>query len=293
MARIRSLKPEIHMDEAIGMCSDSAYRLFTGLITQADDYGRQKGNPQLLSSLIWPYQGKPAAEVSELLQELESHGLIIRYFHSGKPFIALPTWADHQRIDNAGKSNIPAPEDADGQGSPPIAESRREPPRLAAGGDQGEERIKEQGAGDAAASATARRKRPDPNSLPNDFPPNLKPAVDPTLTVLQRIATAKNSKPVERLPAARAIASFPDRAHRIEAEELEQWWVHGKAANRSLRDVVAAYRKWLRNADPVPAGQPAGVRPSRQTAEERGMDNARRWAAEAERLEALERKEAA
>lgn len=162
MARIRSLKPEIHMDEAIGVCSDAAYRLFTGLITLSDDYGRHKGNPRLLSSLIWPYQDRSVPEVEEYLAELEGHGLIIRYFHSGQPFIALPTWVDHQRVDNAGKERIPAPEDADGQQSGPsvsppprkAAATRREPPRTAAGGDQGA-RNKEQGEESAISTADA------------------------------------------------------------------------------------------------------------------------------------------
>lgn len=144
-----------------------------------------------------------------------------------------------------------------------------------------------------AGSTPARRKpkRPDPDSLPPDFPEPLKPAVDPSLAVLRRIAAAKGSKSVERLPVARAIASFPDRAHSLEAEDLEQWWVHGKASGRPLRDVVAAFRKWLRNADPVAPGQPAPPR-GRQSADQRGHDAARAWAAEAERLEALERMEA-
>lgn len=142
------------MDEAIGVCSDSAYRLFTGLISLSDDYGRHKGDPRLLSSLIWPYQSRPAEAINEYLTELEGHGLIIRYFHSGQPFVALPTWSEHQRIDNAGKEKIPSPEEADGiqAGSPDFpdsrksAASRRESPRSAAGGDQGEDqgpRIKE------------------------------------------------------------------------------------------------------------------------------------------------------
>lgn len=105
MARIRSIKPEIHMDEAVGALSDSAYRLFTGLITQADDHGRQKGSPQLLSSLIWPYQGKPAAEVTELLRELESHGLIIRYFHDGEEVTELVTWREF--VVDIGRTTIP------------------------------------------------------------------------------------------------------------------------------------------------------------------------------------------
>lgn len=258
MARIRSIKPEIHMDEAVGALSDSAYRLFTGLITQADDHGRQKGSPQLLSALIWPYREKPAAEVEEHLAELEREGLIIRYFHGGKPFIALPTWSDHQRIDNAGKSKIPAPEDADGEGSPLSAAARREPPRAAAGGDQGS-RIKERrGAGDAAAGASAGH--PAPDSLPGDFPDQLKPTVETVLVTLQRVAGTKRAKPVHRLPVARAIQALPDRDHRREVGRFEQHWVFGNAERRPLKDVVMAFRNWLERSDRI---APKAVEPDR------------------------------
>lgn len=139
MARIRSLKPEIHEDEAVGELSDPAFRLFVGLITQADDWGRLKGDPRLLSSQVWPYHPKTTEEIETWLAELDRADLIQRYAHAGRPFICLPSWAEHQRIDNAGRSKIPAPGDADGS-SPDPAATRGDSPLEGRGGERSKER---------------------------------------------------------------------------------------------------------------------------------------------------------
>lgn len=250
MARIRTVKPGYPKHPKVRKVSRDARLLNIHLWNFADDEGRLQELPNSLIGDIFPTDSDvTVAVLYEWLTELAEAGLIIRYEVNGENYIQCHDFADHQVINKAKPSDIP-PADAES------ARYRTTTVQLPDGSRpevEGEEEREEEGSPASAGSTPSRKpKRPDPDSLPNDFPSNLKPAVDQTLTVLQRIATAKNAKPVERLPAARAIASFPDRAHRIEAEELEQWWVHGKAANRSLRDVVAAYRKWLRNADPSP-----------------------------------------
>jgi hypothetical protein len=136
MPRIRTLKPEIHQDEAVGELSDAAFRLYVGLITQADDAGRLKGSPRLLGSLIWPYQPKTPKEIETWLAELDRAGLILRYAHAGRPFICLPSWAEHQRVDNAAKSRIPEPDATALEKSRRNSASRGDPP-LDQGRDQG------------------------------------------------------------------------------------------------------------------------------------------------------------
>ena len=85
--------------------------------------------------------------------------------------------------------------------------------------------------------------------------------------VLNRIAEAKGAIPPSLLSVGRAIQSYPLRYHLREAENLEHYWLHGRGANRSLADVVAAYRNWLKNEPDslAPAvssnGKPVGPRP--------------------------------
>lgn len=274
MARIRSLKPEIHMDEAIGVCSDSAYRLFTGLITQADDYGRQKGSPRLLASLIWPYQEKPTTEVDEHLTELEEAGLIIRYFHSGQPFVALPTWADHQRIDNAGKEKIPSPEDADGIQPPQVgspdsrkfAANRREPPRTAAGSRTKDQGTKDQGVESAIETADT----PLSNLLADLIEEN----------------TGRRPRPGKRWADAERLLFSRDDRDPAQAERLLRWCQNDEFWRSNILSMTKFREKYDQLLLTAKRAQ------GQKSKEPPGMANARRLAAEAERLEALERQAA-
>lgn len=101
---------------------------------------------------------------------------------------------------------------------------------------------------------------PAPDSLPGDFPDQLKPTVETVLVTLQRVAGTKRAKPVHRLPVARAIQALPDRDHRREVGRFEQHWVFGTAERRPLKDVVMAFRNWLERSDRI---APKAVEPDR------------------------------
>ena len=55
--RIRTIKPEHKQHRKVGQLTDFQYRLWVGLITEADDEGRLVGNAPQLRALIFPYQG--------------------------------------------------------------------------------------------------------------------------------------------------------------------------------------------------------------------------------------------
>lgn len=227
MPRIRSIKPEIHQDEAIGDLSDSAFRLFIGLITQADDHGRLKGGLTLISAQVWPYRPRPTGEVDTLLSELEKAALIQRYEVGGKPYICLPGWAEHQRIDNAGKPRCPSPTEADSEDSPRVAASRREPP-LDQGGDQGSRR-----GGDAAASAATDSGHKE------------------IIQTLDRVAFSRNLPSPKPEVVTRACKDHTDRDLPAEVAKFDHYWTHGPGERRSLSDVAWAWRQWLGRADPA------------------------------------------
>jgi uncharacterized phage protein (TIGR02220 family) len=112
MARIRTLKPEHKFHRKVGPLSDRAYRLWIGLLTEADDAGRLSGDlPQLLG-LIFPYQRalKPL-DLQKALDELTTAGLLRAYTVQGTPHLAFPSWTDHQRINRPYPSSIPPPID--------------------------------------------------------------------------------------------------------------------------------------------------------------------------------------
>lgn len=110
MARIRSIKPDLWQDEAIGDLAVEARLLFIGLITQADDEGRLRGDPRLIGAQIFPYDAPPPEQVEAWLAELDRAGLILRYAHAGRPLISLPAWERHQKINRPNESPLPGPE---------------------------------------------------------------------------------------------------------------------------------------------------------------------------------------
>ena len=145
--RIRSLKPEIWDDEAVGAISRDARLLFVGLITQADDDGRLRGDPRLVGAQVFPYDALAPTQVEAWLEELAEIGLIVRYENADRPFIELPAWKRHQRINRASESAFPSPEADDSvRTHGTLSEDSRPHARAwikeGRGEDQGEERIR-------------------------------------------------------------------------------------------------------------------------------------------------------
>jgi hypothetical protein len=254
MPRIRTLKPEIHQDEAVGELTDSAFRLFIGLITQADDAGRLKGDPRLIGAQVWPYQPKTVEEVDAWLEELFAAKLIQRYEVADKPYISLPSWSEHQRVDNAGKSRIPEPNTGDGKVSP------RDP---ADGGgsllDQGSG-SKEQGAGEPAANAAS---------------------AAPFQEILHTLDKVAFSRGVTQPKVDAAVGVCRDFADKLdldtEVEKFAHYWIDGPGEKRDLTDVAWSWRQWLDRIRKLPRKashsvdedlQRLGAEAERQRAEE-------------------------
>lgn len=112
MARIRTLKPEILEDEKVSRLTDTAYRLFTSMIVLADDHGRVRADVRWLQAQVWWAHSPPPNVLSALL-EIWKAGLVDVYGVRGGTYAALLGWAKHQRVDNAGRGRVPAPDDQD------------------------------------------------------------------------------------------------------------------------------------------------------------------------------------
>lgn len=113
MPRIRTLKPEHRQHRKVGRLTDQHYRLWVGLILEADDAGRLIADPGQLRLAIFGYQDKTTeAMVRAGLTRLANLGLIILYAHEGLTYAAFPSWLDHQRINRPTASFLPSPEDS-------------------------------------------------------------------------------------------------------------------------------------------------------------------------------------
>lgn len=125
MARIRTLKPDMQKDRALAKCSRDARHLFTGLITQADDEGREDADPRLLRAAWYPLDDDVTNEmVSAWIEELEIAGLVKTYEIGDVTYYELPGFVDNQVINRPKPSKIPAPpvNPASGLGAVPVTD---------------------------------------------------------------------------------------------------------------------------------------------------------------------------
>lgn len=113
MPRIRTLKPEHRQHRKIGRLSHLTYRLWVGMILEADDEGRLVCDPEQLRVTIFGYHPKVSrALVESSLGELQCAGLLKMYAAEGTEYAWFPSWHDHQRIDHATPSKLPAYDDS-------------------------------------------------------------------------------------------------------------------------------------------------------------------------------------
>lgn len=111
MARIRTIKPEFPQSESVGKLSRDARLLYIQLWTIVDDEGRARAASRMLASLLYPYDDDARDMIDGWLDELEHGNHIRRYEVDGSHYLEIVKWLDHQKIDKASKSKLPAFDD--------------------------------------------------------------------------------------------------------------------------------------------------------------------------------------
>lgn len=110
MARIRSVKPELCTSETMAHVSATAERTFVRLWTNCDDEGRCLATPKLLKAALYPlHDDVDVAAIERDLDELAQAALIVRYEASGKQYLAVRSWKEHQKPQHPSPSKLPAP----------------------------------------------------------------------------------------------------------------------------------------------------------------------------------------
>src|SRR4029453_19194237 len=108
MPRIRTLKPEALQHRKVGRLSDAAFRLWVGLVTQADDEGRLAFDAHQFRVLVWGYHlDRTSHDVDNALEEISKLGLCRIYAVGDSLYVDLPSWRDHQKIDRPRPSILP------------------------------------------------------------------------------------------------------------------------------------------------------------------------------------------
>lgn len=108
MPRIRSIKPEALQHRKVGRLTDREFRLWVGMLTQADDEGRLSADPDYLRVLVFGYHPKvKERDVDAAMDRLVNFGLIRLYEVDGVRYADFPSWQDHQRISHPTPSKYP------------------------------------------------------------------------------------------------------------------------------------------------------------------------------------------
>lgn len=97
MARIRTIKPEFFTSEDIVSLTPLARVFYIALWCEADREGRMDWKPGTLKMRYLPGD---SCDVKELAQELIDSGLIVLYEVGGKQYAEIPTFKNHQVINN-------------------------------------------------------------------------------------------------------------------------------------------------------------------------------------------------
>lgn len=130
----RIIKESTFTSEKISSLSDFEFRLWVGLITQADDAGRGDARPAIIKGRVFPLRERVTIkDVDVAIHGLAAKGCVSLYTVGGKPYFWFPTWGEHQRIRDY-KPKYPGPEEADGLR--PAEADCGKPQQMAANGGQ-------------------------------------------------------------------------------------------------------------------------------------------------------------
>lgn len=119
----RIIKESLCSSEKIALLTDFEFRLWIGLITQADDTGRGDARLAIIKGHVFPLRDRiTVKDISGALHGLAAKGCISLYEIDGRSYFWFPSWAKHQRIRDA-KPKFPAPPSEE-----PQAEAENESP---------------------------------------------------------------------------------------------------------------------------------------------------------------------
>lgn len=116
MPRIRSVHPELCIDETLATVSATAERTFVRLWPHLDDEGRTRANTRLLKAACYPlHDDVTTADVEADLEELASAGLVEIYTVAGEKYLSAKpeSWRRWQKPRHFYPSKLPPPASAE------------------------------------------------------------------------------------------------------------------------------------------------------------------------------------
>jgi len=116
MARRRLVDPTIWQSGHSKRLNFRQRLLWVGVITNADDEGKLKGEPAVIKSQVFPYDRLALQIVEADLQQLQTEGLIEQYVVGKDRYIRIVKWDKYQKPSHPTPSKIPDPQPAHNSG---------------------------------------------------------------------------------------------------------------------------------------------------------------------------------
>lgn len=123
MARIRSIKPEITLDEDLADLGFAARYFFLNLWCHCDRDGRCEDRPRKLQALILPWD--PEVDANILLDELAPK-FLVRYEVGGKRYLQVVHFDVYQKPQKATASKLPPVPDTYATTTRPLPDNSRQ-----------------------------------------------------------------------------------------------------------------------------------------------------------------------
>ncbi|MFD0887052.1 hypothetical protein ACFQ08_21100, partial [Streptosporangium algeriense] len=112
MPRIRTIKPEYWSSPGHRGLDPWSRLLYIAMWNWADDYGRGMANAKELGGFAFREdEDITPSDVRRMLGEIQRAFGVVFYEVGGRPYYAIPSWEDHQKIDRRSQPKYPAPED--------------------------------------------------------------------------------------------------------------------------------------------------------------------------------------
>jgi hypothetical protein len=277
LARIRTIKPEFfrHADlyEAEKETGLPLRLAFAGLWTAADREGRFKWRPRELKLDCRPHDD---VDFSRVLDALTTRGWVVRYAVEGKEYGLIPSWQQHQVINNREKpSEIPEPSETNGlTREARVEDAATTPLKQVQGEGKGKEGEREIGGGEGSAPTKSKSlispeafETADSVLIAMGLDPHHPLSVGAPLTIqgwfnehwraeciligVKRGMQSRNGDPPGTLKyfekaIARAHAELTPNLPTVEFREAEKVTVtHGTTQSRSGGSLVASLRRDL------------------------------------------------
>lgn len=207
----RIIKESAFTSDKVAQLTDFEFRLWVGMITQADDAGRGDARPAILKGRIFALRERTTVkDIESALLALAAAGCVSLYKVSGKPYFQFPNWSAHQRIRDC-KPKYPGVDERDEEDICDI------PPQLAAT------------CGELPPKSNPIQSNPNPN-------PNTSKAAAPTRTRFVK-------------PSVEEVTTYcREKGYGIDAQHFVDYYDSNgwKVGKNPMQDWKATVRSWAR-----------------------------------------------